>query len=55
MNKKDILQIKYDLGLCADTLMSMFMYSINETLGVIYFVLSIVIETVSFIRKSRKR
>ena len=40
MKEKDIKQIKFDLGLCADMLMSMFLSMfISELLGIIYFLL----------------
>lgn len=49
MNKKDILQIKFDLGLCTDTLMAMFFYfCINNELGIVYFVFSLVIEIILY-------
>lgn len=55
MNKKDTLQIKFDLGLCTDTLMSMFFYfCINHKLGIIYFVLSLIVETILYNYKLSK-
>lgn len=52
MKDKDIKQIKFDLGLCADTLMSIFLAMfISEVLGIIYFCASIVIETITYVIK----
>ena len=52
MNDKDIRQIKFDLGLCADVLMSIFLAMfINELLGIIYFCASIVVETITYVIK----
>ena len=49
MNKKDILQIKFDLGLCTDTLMAIFFYfCINNELGIVYFVFSLIVETILY-------
>lgn len=52
MKDKDIKQIKFDLGLCADVLMSTFLAMfISEVLGIIYFCASIVIETITYVIK----
>lgn len=52
MKDKDIKQIKFDLGLCADVLMSIFLAMfISEVLGIIYFCASIVIETIIYVIK----
>lgn len=52
MNDKDIRQIKFDLGLCADVLMSIFLAMfISELLGIIYFYSSLIIETITYVIK----
>lgn len=50
MKDKDIKQIKFDLGLCADILMSIFLVMfISEVLGIIYFFASLVVEIIIYI------
>ena len=52
MKEKDIEQIKFDLGLCADTLMSIFLVLfISEVLGIIYFFASLIIEIITYVIK----
>lgn len=52
MKDKDTKQIKFDLGLCADVLMSIFLAMfISEVLGIIYFCASLVIEIINYIIK----
>jgi hypothetical protein len=52
MKDKDIKQIKFDLGLCADVLMSIFLSMfISKLLGIIYFCASLVIEIINYIIK----
>ena len=52
MNDKDIREIKFDLGLCADVLMSIFLAMfISELLGIIYFCSSLIIETITYVIK----
>lgn len=49
MKEKDIEQIKFDLGLCADTLMSLFIgLFVSKFIGMMYFCLSIVVETIRY-------
>ena len=49
MKDKDIKQIKFDLGLCADVLTSIFLAMfISKVLGIIYFCASIAIETITY-------
>ena len=55
MDKKDILKLKVDLGLCVDTLMSIFIYfCISNKWGIIYFVLSLIIEAFCYVYELRK-
>lgn len=55
MKEKDIEQIKFDLGLCADVLMALFIsLFINKIVGIIYFCLSITVETIMFAKKNIK-
>lgn len=55
MKEKDIEQIKFDLGLCADSLMALCIgLFISEILGLIYFAVSVVIESFVFIKKNNK-
>lgn len=52
MRKKDIEQIKFDLGLCTDILMALFIgLFINKIIGIIYFCLSLVIELVIYVKE----
>lgn len=52
MKDKDIKQIKFNLGLCADVLMSTFLAMfISELLGIIYFCAGLVIEIINYIIK----
>lgn len=45
-------QIKFDLGLCTDTLIAIFVSNnINKTLGLIWFVMGLVTPVISFIFK----
>lgn len=49
MSKEDILKIRTDIGLCADTLMAIFLYfCINTKLGIVYFFLSLICETILY-------
>ena len=49
MSKEDILKIRTDIGLCADTLMAIFLYfCINTKLGIVYFFLSLILLMVQF-------
>lgn len=55
MKEKDIEQIKFDLGLCADVLMALFIsLFINKIVGIIYFCFSIIVETIIFAKKNIK-
>lgn len=55
MKEKDIEQIKFDLGLCADVLMALFIsLFINKIVGIIYFCLSIIVETIILVKKKIK-
>lgn len=55
MKKRDIEQIKFDLGLCTDVLMALFIsLFINKIFGIIYFCLSITVETIIFAKKNFK-
>lgn len=55
MKEKDIEQIKFDLGLCADVLMALFIsLFINKIVGIIYFCLSIIVETIMLLKKKIK-
>ena len=43
MNKKDILQIKSFLGVCADTLISLFIhFCIDNKVAIAYFVITVI-------------
>ena len=56
MKEKDIEQIKFDLGLCADSLMALFIgLFVSEIVGLIYFAVSIITETFVFIKKNIKK
>lgn len=55
MKEKDIEDIKFDLGLCTDTLISLFLgLFINEIFGIFYFTISIFVDTFVFVMKKYK-
>ena len=55
MNKKDINQIKLDLGLCADSLISIFLgIFIHKLIGIIYFLISLIANVYNYVKDDRK-
>lgn len=55
MNKNDILQIKTDLGICTDVLISNFICNfINKDFGIIFFCFCIVFETLCYFKKIKR-
>lgn len=55
MKTKDIEEIKFDLGLCADALMALVLGLLfNKLLGCMYFLVSLITETIIFIKKRIK-
>lgn len=54
MNKKDISELKLDLGICADCLISIFLgIFIHNILGIIWFAISIAVNIYNYMKENR--